>query len=104
MGEFVGLLSFDDDFTLFKQLYFIDCFVGIYPILSKSLMKPMTWIVAIVRVKNIQEVRKIALDNKWRQEVYCSQSDNLTEVVDGDSTLFPRCRSREDIDWKLRMF
>ena len=58
----VGLLGFDDDFTLIKQIYFRDYFVGIYPILFESLLKPMTWFVEQVRVKNIQEVRKLQME------------------------------------------
>ena len=34
-GEIVGLLGFDDDFTLNKQMCFKDCFVGQYLILLK---------------------------------------------------------------------
>ena len=33
-----------------KQTYFRDCFVGEYPILLKSLMKPMTWFVEVVHI------------------------------------------------------
>ena len=34
-GEFFGLLGFDDDFTLNKQMCFRDCFVGQYQSLLK---------------------------------------------------------------------
>ena len=34
-GVFFGLLGFDDDFTLNKQMCFRDCFVEQYPILLK---------------------------------------------------------------------
>ena len=63
-------------------------------------MKPMTWFVDIVRVINIQEVRKSLRKSKVDRGSTVLKVDNLSEVVNGDSTLFLRCKFGEDIGWK----
>ena len=81
----LALLGFDDDYTLYKQMYFQRLYAGRYPVVTKIVDSTYDLVYERVLVKRIQrsQIRYIAQEFKCRQEF-----DGLTLPENGNSALF----------------
>ena len=91
----LALLSFDDDYTLYKHMYFQRLYVGRYPVVIKIVDSAYDFVYEHVLVKRIQrsQIRCIAQDVKCRKRSTVPKFDDLTLLENGNSALFP--------DWSL---
>ena len=73
--QVLDLLSFDDDYIVFKQICFKRLCADRYSVVIMIVDSTYGLVHGNVRVKRIQEMLEeyITWDVKWRQEVYCSQ-------------------------------